>query len=195
VNDRFGQPLRTGVTAGRSYLAVRTPLDAVRGDAGHICTCTVARKCGHSIPGTCRFAVRPGRTLHHIVTASGHIPSFRTATLALQPGAALAAGGPTRSRFIGNLGVQPTLGQQVLASMDQRIVVRYGLTGRARRTRRTTFAQSLGSKLAGRMICCSPATPSPSIRMRHRGYSRAVNNVAVKAFMATFGNDYGGVRR
>jgi type II secretory pathway predicted ATPase ExeA len=94
------------------------------------------------------------------------------------------SGAPFAAILIG----QPTLRQRlrlgVLAALDQRITVRYTLTGMTRTE--TTDYIGHHTKLAGRTDTLFTDDAITLIHNTSRGYPRAINNLAVNALTAAF---------
>lgn len=94
------------------------------------------------------------------------------------------SGAPFTALLIG----QPTLRQRlrlgVLAALDQRISVRYALTGM--NTDETAQYITHHLKIAGRTDTLFSADATTLIHNAARGYPRAVNNLAVNALTAAF---------
>jgi len=94
------------------------------------------------------------------------------------------SGAPFAALLIG----QPTLRQRlrlgVLAALDQRITVRYTLTGMSSHETEAYLTHHL--KIAGRTDTLFTADAITLIHNASRGYPRAVNNIAVNALTAAF---------
>ena len=94
------------------------------------------------------------------------------------------SGSPFAAALIG----QPTLRQRlrlgVLAALDQRITVRYALTGMSEKETSDYITHHV--KIAGRSDTLFSDDAITLIHNASRGYPRAVNNLAVNALTAAF---------
>ena len=97
------------------------------------------------------------------------------------------SGAPFAALLIG----QPTLRQRlrlgVLAALDQRISVRYALTGMDAAETADYITHHV--KIAGRADTLFSSDAITLIHNASRGYPRAVNNLAVNALTAAFARD------
>jgi type II secretory pathway predicted ATPase ExeA len=97
----------------------------------------------------------------------------------------------SRSPFACLLIGQPTLRRRIkfgeLAALDQRIAVRYQMTGMALEETASYLKHHL--KLAGRTDTLFSDDATALIHQTSRGLPRAVNNLAVQALVAAFGAD------
>ena len=97
------------------------------------------------------------------------------------------SGAPFAALLVG----QPTLRQRlrlgVLAALDQRIAVRYTITGMTPEETSNYLSHHL--KIAGRTDTLFSNDAITLIHNASRGYPRAINNLAVNALMAAFAKD------
>src|SRR6266516_2980572 len=125
---------------------------------------------------------------HAIVTALGQAPRFHTAMLIPQAGDALATEHAERGRVPVLIIGQPTLRRRLklgqLAALDQRIAVRYHMTGMSLEETAGYLRHHLA--LAGRSDTLFSDDAISLIHQTGRGYPRAVNNLAIQSLLAAF---------
>lgn len=94
------------------------------------------------------------------------------------------SGAPFAALLVGQPSLKHRLRLGVLAALDQRIAVRYQLSGM--NVDETSDYISHHAKIAGRDDTLFTSDAASVIHNAGRGYPRAVNNLAVQALMAAF---------